>query len=101
VMWLVKLESATDRILGVDLPGQHVPPRVRYGTACLLVRYAIGCVSYSVEWGWLLSVRPVCVTFYVNCLNHMVQKGPLCAGNLSTTSGAVCQKTIGKHDILL
>jgi hypothetical protein len=93
VMWLVMLECAKNRILGVDTPGQHVPPRVRYGTACLLIRYAIGCVSCSVEWGWLLSVWPVCVTFYVNCLNYMVQKGPLCAGNLNTASRAtVCRK---------
>jgi hypothetical protein len=49
-------KSAKDRILGVDPPGQQVSPRVRYGTACLLIRYAIGCVSCSVEWGWLLSV---------------------------------------------
>jgi hypothetical protein len=56
VMWLVMLESAKDRILGVDPPGQHVAPRVRYGMACLLIRYAIGCVSCSVERGWLLSV---------------------------------------------
>jgi hypothetical protein len=77
VMWLVMLESAKDRILGVDPPGQQVPPCVRYGTACLLIRYAIGWVSCSVEWGWLLSVRLVFVTFFVNCLNHMVQKGPL------------------------
>jgi hypothetical protein len=55
VMWLVMLESAKDQISGVD-PLGHVPPRVRYGTACLLIRYAIGCVSCSVEWGWLLSV---------------------------------------------
>jgi hypothetical protein len=34
VMWIVMLESAKDRILGVDTPGQHVPPRVWYGTAC-------------------------------------------------------------------
>jgi hypothetical protein len=34
VMWLVMLESAKDRVLGVDPPRQHVPPRVRYGTAC-------------------------------------------------------------------
>jgi hypothetical protein len=88
VMWLLMLGSAKDRILGVDPPGQHVPPCVRYGTACLLIRYAIGCVSCSVEWGWLLSLWPVFVTFFVNCLNHMVQKGPLCAGNLSTASGA-------------
>jgi hypothetical protein len=34
VMWIVMLESAKERILGVDTPGQHVPPRVLYGTAC-------------------------------------------------------------------
>jgi hypothetical protein len=56
VMWPVLLESAKDRILGVDTPGQHVPPCVWYGMDCLLIRYAIGCVSYSVEWGWLLSL---------------------------------------------
>jgi hypothetical protein len=28
VMWLVMLKSAKDQILGVDTPGQHVPPRV-------------------------------------------------------------------------
>jgi hypothetical protein len=88
VMWLVMLESAKDRVLGVDPPGQQVPPRVLYGTACLLIRYAIGCESCSVEWGWLLSVWPISVTFFVNCLNHKVQKGPLCAGNLITASGA-------------
>jgi hypothetical protein len=52
VMRLVMLESAEDRILGVDTPGQHVPPCVRYGMTCLLIRNTIGCVSYSVEWGW-------------------------------------------------
>jgi hypothetical protein len=56
VMWLVMFESAKDRILGVDSSGQHVPPRVWYGMTCLLIRCAIGCVSCSVEWGWLLSV---------------------------------------------
>jgi hypothetical protein len=34
VTWIVMLESAKDRILGVDTPGQHVPPHVQYGTAC-------------------------------------------------------------------
>jgi hypothetical protein len=53
---LVMLESAMDRILGVDPPGQHVPPCVQYGTTCLLIRYAMGYVSCSVERGWLLSV---------------------------------------------
>jgi hypothetical protein len=45
VMWLVMLESAKDRILGIDTPGQQVPPRVRYGTTYLLIRYVVGCVS--------------------------------------------------------
>jgi hypothetical protein len=88
VMWLVMLESAKDRILGVDPPGQRVPPRVWYGMTFLLIRYAIGCLSCLVEWGWLLSVWPVFVTFFVNYLNYMVQKGPLCAGNLNTASEA-------------
>jgi hypothetical protein len=34
VMWIVMLESAKDRVMGVDALGQHVPPRVWYGTAC-------------------------------------------------------------------
>jgi hypothetical protein len=87
LMLFVMLESAKDRILGVDTPRQHVPPRGWYGTTCLLISYAIGCVSCSVEWGWLLSLWSVFVTFFVNCLNHRVLEGPLYAGNLSTASG--------------
>jgi hypothetical protein len=52
VMWLVMLKSAKDQILGVDTPGQHVSPCVRYEMACLRIRYDIGCVSGSLEWGW-------------------------------------------------
>jgi hypothetical protein len=87
VMWLVMLESAKDQILGVDTPGQHLPPRVRYGMTCFLISYGVGCVSCSVEWGWIHSLWSVFVTYLVNCLNHMVQEGPFCAGNLSTASG--------------
>jgi hypothetical protein len=87
VMWLVMLEFAKDRILGVDTPGQQVAPRVWYGITCLLIRFVVGCVSCSVEWGWLPSLWSVFVTFFVNWLNHMVQDGPLCAGKLSTASG--------------
>jgi hypothetical protein len=50
VMWFVMLESAKDRVIGVDTPGQQVPPRVRYGTACLLNRNVVGSVSCSDEW---------------------------------------------------
>jgi hypothetical protein len=56
VMWFVMRESAKDRILEVDTLGKHVPPHVRYEMTCLLIRYAIGCVSCSVEWGWRLFV---------------------------------------------
>jgi hypothetical protein len=44
VMWLVMLESAKDRIIGVDTPRQQVSPLVRYGMACLLIRDAVGSV---------------------------------------------------------
>jgi hypothetical protein len=44
------LESAKDRVLGVDTPGQQVPPRVRYGTAYLLIRDAVESVPCSKEW---------------------------------------------------
>jgi hypothetical protein len=44
------LESAKDRVLGVDTLGQQVSPRVRYGMACLLIRDAMGSVPCSVEW---------------------------------------------------
>jgi hypothetical protein len=51
VMWFVMLESAKDHILGLDTPGQQVPPRVRYGTASLLIWDVVDCESCSVEWG--------------------------------------------------
>jgi hypothetical protein len=49
VMWFVMLESAKDRVIGVDTPGQQVPPRVRYETACLLIRDTVGIVTCSDE----------------------------------------------------
>jgi hypothetical protein len=52
VTWFLMLESTKDRVIGVDTPGQQVPPRVRYVMACLLIRYALGCVACLVEWGW-------------------------------------------------
>jgi hypothetical protein len=50
VMWFVMLESAKDRVIGVDTPRQQVPPRVRYGMACLLIRDDVGSVPCSDEW---------------------------------------------------
>jgi hypothetical protein len=50
VMWFVMLKSTKDRVIGVNTPGQHVPPCVPYGTACLLIRDAMRSVSCSDEW---------------------------------------------------
>jgi hypothetical protein len=60
------LESAKDQMLGVDTPGQQVPPRVRYGMACLLIRAAMGSVPRSGEWEFTLLLARA----------HMVQEGP-------------------------
>jgi hypothetical protein len=50
VMWFVMLESTMDRVIGVDTPGQQVPPHVWYGTACLLIRDDVGSAPCSDEW---------------------------------------------------
>jgi hypothetical protein len=57
-LWLVMLESAKDILLWVDTPGQQVSPRVWYGRTCLLIRDAIGSVSYSDEWEFGVVTRP-------------------------------------------
>jgi hypothetical protein len=50
VMWFVMLKSAKDRVIGVDTPGQQVPPRVQYEMTCLLIRDVVGSVPCSDEW---------------------------------------------------
>jgi hypothetical protein len=50
VMWFIMLESVNDQVIGVDTLGQQVPPCVRYGTACPLIRDVVGCVPCSNEW---------------------------------------------------
>jgi hypothetical protein len=57
VMWFVMLESAKDRVIGVDTPGQQVLPRVRYGTTCLLIRDVVGIVPCSNEWKIVVVTR--------------------------------------------
>jgi hypothetical protein len=91
--WHVVLESAMDQILGVDTLGQHVPPHVRYGTTCLLIRNAIGSVSCSVEWGL--------ASYFVRCLTQMVQEGPCIGETLALQAGSFVWETVAKHDILL
>jgi hypothetical protein len=58
VIWLVMLKFAKDRVIGVDTLGQQVPPHVRYGTACLLIRDTVGCVPCSDEWEFGIVTRP-------------------------------------------
>jgi hypothetical protein len=58
VVWFVMLDSAKDRILGVDTPGQHVPPCVWFGTACLLIRDVVGSLPCSNEWEISVVTRP-------------------------------------------
>jgi hypothetical protein len=49
-MWLVLLKSTKDRFLGINILGQQVPPRVRYGMTCLQIRDVIGSESCSNAW---------------------------------------------------
>jgi hypothetical protein len=58
VMWFVILESAKDRVIGVDTPGQQVSPRVRYGTTSLLISDVVGSVPCSDEWEIGVVTRP-------------------------------------------
>jgi hypothetical protein len=87
--WYVVLKSAKDRMLGIDIPGEHVPPRVWYVAACLLIRNTIGCVSCSEEWemAWWFAQA------------HMVQEGPV--GKTLALQAWPVGETVVKHDILL
>jgi hypothetical protein len=58
VMWFVMLESANDQVIGVDTPGQQVAPRVRYGTAWLLIRDIVESVPCSDEWEFGIVTHP-------------------------------------------
>jgi hypothetical protein len=58
VMWLVMLKLAKDRVIGVDTPRQQVSPRVRYATACLLIRDIVESVPCSDEWEFGVVTRP-------------------------------------------
>jgi hypothetical protein len=56
VRWYVMLKSTKDQVIGVDTLGQQVLPR--YGTACLLIRDAVGSVPCSDEWEFGIVTRP-------------------------------------------
>jgi hypothetical protein len=65
VMWLVMLEFAKDRVSGVDTPGQYVPPCVRYGTTCWLIRKALVSLSCQKRGTGMVYLR-----------DRKVQEGP-------------------------
>jgi hypothetical protein len=46
-LWKVMLESAKDQFKRVDALGQQVPPRVRYGTTCLLIKNIVRSMTCS------------------------------------------------------
>jgi hypothetical protein len=50
VMWFVMLKFAKDQVIGVDTIGQQVSPRVRYETACSLIRDVVESVPCLDEW---------------------------------------------------
>jgi hypothetical protein len=56
-LWLVLLESAKDRFLGVDPQDNMCPPRVRYGTTYLLIMDAVGSFPCSDEWKIVIVTR--------------------------------------------
>jgi hypothetical protein len=58
VMWFVMLESAKNRLRGVDTLVQQVPPYVWYGTACLLIRDDVGSVPCSNVWEFAIVTHP-------------------------------------------
>jgi hypothetical protein len=58
VMWFVVLESTKDRVIGVDTPGQQVPPRVQYVMACLLIRDVVESVPCLDDWEFGVVTRP-------------------------------------------
>jgi hypothetical protein len=97
----VVLESAKDRILGVDPTGQHVPPCVRYGTICLLIRNVVGNVSCLVEWELSSFFVSYFVTYFMIHLKHMVQEGPFARESLALQAGPFVGESIAKHDVLL
>jgi hypothetical protein len=80
-MWL--LESAEDRILGVDTLGEQVLSCIQYGTTCLLIRNIIGSVSCSDEWGlaWYFTQA------------HMVQEGAFAGETLALQVGSLMGKS--------
>jgi hypothetical protein len=89
VMWFVILKSAKEWVLGVDTPGQQVPPRIWYGMACLLIRYVVDSESCSVVWG-----KTQDMIWSTKCKRGSSHKETLALPVGTPRSG----KTVAKHD---
>jgi hypothetical protein len=74
-----------------------VPPRVQYGTTCLLIGNTIGSVSCSDGWG----IASYFVTYFVNRLSHMVQEGPFVWETLALQVGHFVRESVVKHDVVI
>jgi hypothetical protein len=74
-----------------------MPPHVWYGTTCLLIRNTLGSMSFSFEWG----LTSYFVSYFVTCLNHIVQEGSFVQETLALQEGLFVLESIAKHDILL
>jgi hypothetical protein len=85
--WHLVLESAKDRFFGVDIPGQHVSPRVWYVTAYLLISNAIGCVSCSVEWGLASLFVSYFVTYFMKMPEPHGTRGAFTGESLALQAG--------------
>jgi hypothetical protein len=78
-----------------------VLPRVRYGTAWLLIRNVIGSMSCSVEWGCTSFFVSQFVTYFVIYLNHIVQEGSFTGKTLALQERPFAEESIAKHDVLM
>jgi hypothetical protein len=101
VIWLIMLKSTKDRILGVDTTGQHESLRVRYGTTCLLIRYAIGCVSCSVEWDGSYLCDPSVWHSMWTAWTTWCKRGHCVRETSAPQAGPLCVENCSKDDILL
>jgi hypothetical protein len=90
---------------GLNLRSRHpmttCATRVQYGTTCLVIRYAIGCVVLC----WV-GMAPVYVTHLYNILcelpePHGAKGGTVCGKPQHCKRGHYVWETVAKHDILL
>jgi hypothetical protein len=68
-------------------------PRVRYGTTCLQIRNAIGCVSCSVEWGLASLFMSYFVTYFVKTHEPHGARGAFAGESIALQMGLLLGNT--------